>query len=160
MTTKWKIESTPFQQEGDSVTWTAEVNVESSVLSGEKPVRKDSVSHSRQVLNTVKFRHRTWNSGRRIAYLFNGYRSFRFAGSMFQRPASQHTELYTGGRGERREERKDHEHMHEGVLLHSHVNLAKAVRLSHISTSQGGGKSCCSHSSCGSCPQASSSSLC
>lgn len=36
---------------------------------------------------------------------------------------------------------KDHEHMHEGVLLHSHVNLAKAVRLSPISTSQGGGKS-------------------
>lgn len=36
---------------------------------------------------------------------------------------------------------KDHEHMHKGVLLHSHVNLAKAVRLSHISTSQGGGKS-------------------
>lgn len=79
--------------------------MESSVLSGEKPVRKDSVSHSRQVLNTVKFRHRTWNSGRRIAYLFNGYRSFRLAGSVFQRPASQHTELYTGGRGEKGREK-------------------------------------------------------
>lgn len=35
---------------------------------------------------------------------------------------------------------KDHDHMHEGVLFHSHVNSAKALRLGYISTSQGGGK--------------------
>lgn len=36
---------------------------------------------------------------------------------------------------------KDHDHMHEGVLFHSHVSSAKALRLGHISTSQGRGKS-------------------
>lgn len=36
---------------------------------------------------------------------------------------------------------KDHEYTHEGVLFHSHVHSAMALRLSHTSTPQGRGKS-------------------
>lgn len=35
-------------------------------------MRKDSVSHSREVLNTVKFRHRTWNMEQPICLMGTG----------------------------------------------------------------------------------------
>lgn len=99
--------------------------------------------YSHDVLNTVKFRHGIVDATpqrRRMAYLFNGYTSFRLAGSMFEDLFHNTLSCILEGEDSEGREEKDHEHRHEGALLHSHVH-SQWLRPSHTSPSQGGGTS-------------------
>lgn len=59
------------------------------------------------------------------------------SGDLFHNPLSYILE----GEDRAGKREKAHGHTHEGVLFHSHIYSAMALKLSHTSTSQGGGKS-------------------